>query len=393
MRDPAAGAVGWTDEVIDVDVLLSSLVGCAPVKERMQRLKALHEYYQDENDFKAQVNFNYIFTGAPGTGKTTVARKMGQMFCSLGLIPFSEVVETSPSKMQTGYVGQTAKQTREIFRSALGKVLFIDEAYGLNPTKGGQFMQEAVDEIVQMLTDPEFKGKMIVILAGYEGDISEMLKVNAGLQSRFTEKIAFEDFSVDQIASMMRKLMPELDETVAHTLNRIAVELKGLDNFSNGRDVETFCKSTNMARIVRLLKNKSTLCNHNKAILDVDLDEALDELIKSRNTPDSKASKPQKGNVHKTQLSPPAAVATQNAVSRNVKKKAASDKPKFDSNNARTTTESVANLETEKQNPILAKENAIESREDILVESNVSDRNEDMENSLIKCEPRRQRIS
>lgn len=200
-------------------------------------------------DVKSALSFNYIFTGSPGTGKTTVARLMGKMFSSLGLIPDDEVIEKSASDFVTGYVNQAGKQTRNVFTEALGRVLFIDEAYQLNPDKGGQFMSEVVDEMVKLLTSEEFQGKLVVILAGYAGDIDEMLQVNAGLKSRFTERIHFEDFAEETIVDMLRGKMSDkhvcLDAN-AH-IPHVARALKALPGFANGRDVQTFLKKLELA--------------------------------------------------------------------------------------------------------------------------------------------------
>jgi AAA+ superfamily predicted ATPase len=119
----------WNDplkNVVGCDTVVSKLVEYRRAIERAQRLG---------RDPKTAVEFNFLFTGPPGTGKTTVARQMGKIFFDLNLLPFHDVVETSVSNFFTGYVGQAGKQTREIFQSARGKVLFIDEAYQLNPAK------------------------------------------------------------------------------------------------------------------------------------------------------------------------------------------------------------------------------------------------------------------
>ena len=104
---------------------------------------------------------------------------MGMLFESLGVLPSADVVQVSASEFSTGFVGQTAARTRDIFDSARGAVLFVDEAYRLYDPLGRSYMQEAIDEIVTLLTEEEYKGKMVVIFAGYGGQMSEMLnKVN-----------------------------------------------------------------------------------------------------------------------------------------------------------------------------------------------------------------------
>lgn len=110
---------------------------------------------------------NYLFVGPPGTGKTTVARLMGKLFKTFGLLSSSEVVEKQPKDFETGFVGQSGGRTEQIMDEAKGKVLFIDEAYGFDPAQGGnQFRKEAVDTLVAAMTRPEYNGKMVIILAG-----------------------------------------------------------------------------------------------------------------------------------------------------------------------------------------------------------------------------------
>ena len=131
------------------------------------------------------------------TGKTTCARLMGKMFKMLGLLPDDEVFECTPKDLITGFVGQAGHKTTEILEKSRGGVLFIDEAYQLNPSRGGTFMTEAVDELCAKITDEEFKGKLLVLLAGYDADMDEMLKVNPGLKSRFAERLEFKVLSVE----------------------------------------------------------------------------------------------------------------------------------------------------------------------------------------------------
>ena len=103
-------------------------------------------------DPKSHVEFNFLSVGSPGTEKTTVARKLVKMFHSLGLLATDEVVEIKASNLTTGYAGQTSQKTTDFLMKARGKVLFIDEAYQLNPRKGGAYMQEVVDALVQAIT-------------------------------------------------------------------------------------------------------------------------------------------------------------------------------------------------------------------------------------------------
>ena len=139
---------------------------------------------------------NFIFTGAPGTGKTTVARKMGQILYAYGILATDTVIVTSGQDMTGQYVGQTKVSVEEKMQAARGGVLFVDEAYDLGE---GKFGKEALTKLLSMLTEPEHK-KTVVVLAGYEAQMHDMLERNPGLKSRFTEFLAFPDWNSDKMS-------------------------------------------------------------------------------------------------------------------------------------------------------------------------------------------------
>jgi hypothetical protein len=194
------------------------------------------------------LELSFVFAGDPGTGKTTVARRMGELFHRLGVLGSAEVVEVSASEFSTGYVGQSAGKAREIFQRARGKVLFVDEAYRLNPARGGPFMREAIDEIVQMLTEPDFHNKLLLIFAGYDEDMDALLAVNAGLKSRVPGRLSFMPFDVadcvailkKQLAAKDIKLAPDADEVA---LSAMASRLISAPGWSNGRDIDTWARA------------------------------------------------------------------------------------------------------------------------------------------------------
>lgn len=221
-----------------IEELFASLVGCKGVKSKIEQLEANIAMSNRQGlNTRERCPFNFVFTGAPGTGKTTVANLMGKIFHKYGLIGSDEVIMKSPSDFSTGYIGQAGKRTNEIMCSALGKVLFIDEAYGLGNTKH-TYNSEVVDEIVKCLTDKKFKGNMVVIMAGYAKEMDQMLDVNEGLRSRFTDKVHFDDFSVDLIKELVLKKIAEpgfeIESSAMDNLDTIAHELKKTPGFANG---------------------------------------------------------------------------------------------------------------------------------------------------------------
>ena len=181
------------------------------------------------------------------TGKTTCARLMGKMFKMLGLLLDDEVFECTPKDLITGFVGQAGHKTTEILEKSRGGVLFIDEAYQLNPSREGKFMTEAVDELCAKITDEEFKGKLLVLLAGYDADMDEMLKVNPGLKSRFAERLEFKDLSVEATRDLItmklakKKIPLASKDAESDELLTIARMLVDSEDFANGRDVDTIC--------------------------------------------------------------------------------------------------------------------------------------------------------
>ncbi|KAH8063637.1 ATP binding protein [Aureococcus anophagefferens] len=183
--------------------------------------------------------------GSPGTGKTTVARRMGMLFEALGVLPSADVVQVSASDLATGFVGQAAKKTRDVFDSARGAVLFVDEAYRLYDPTGRSYMQEAVDEIVTLLTEEDYKGKMVVIFAGYSGQMDTLLdKVNPGLKSRVSDVVSFPDFDAADAADVA-ELMLETKRLGLPKRSQLEAALQPLvdaPDWANGRDVENFVR-------------------------------------------------------------------------------------------------------------------------------------------------------
>ena len=171
-----------------------------------------------------------------------------------------------------------------MIRRAKGKVLFIDEAYQLNPTKGGQFMQEAVDTLVQELTSKELKNKLVVILAGYEQEIDIMLQsTNPGLRSRFSKKLSFEPFTPELVESILRKSLAK-HELVLNLAARIHLRfitqgLCDMHEFSNGRDTETLALRIREVYAERISDNSSTV---DPPVDKADLVQALASMVASR---------------------------------------------------------------------------------------------------------------
>eukprot|EP00884_Botryococcus_braunii_P010997 jgi/Botrbrau1/1989/Bobra.0052s0031.1 len=242
----------------DPEAIFSDLIGCKSVLDILRGYKnTITLANKQGRDPRKQMELSFIFVGNPGTGKTTVARRMGQLFQSLNILPNGNlVVSCTASDFITGYANQAAGKTRDVFRRALGGVLFIDEAYRLNPKIGGPYMSEVLDEIVQILTEPQFHQKLVVIFAGYEAEIEAMLDVNPGLKSRVSQKLHFPDFSVDDACKLLRILLKDddlsLSADAAKALESQMSILKAAPGWANGRDVVTWEKRIYRAVAERL---------------------------------------------------------------------------------------------------------------------------------------------
>lgn len=213
---------------------------------------------------------------------------MGKMFHALGLLPGDELHEAKASDLVTGYTGQAGKCTREVLRKSLGGVLFIDEAYQLDPARGGSYMAEAADELVGAVTEDEFKGKILVILAGYDVDMENMLKTNPGLKSRFSERVHFNDFDADSIRDL---LLIELKKADIPLCNADMEEMMGLcerfinesgDSFGNGRDVVTWARKVYNVVAGKFSRGAPSSVEFDFSSSMGDVKIALDQILDSR---------------------------------------------------------------------------------------------------------------
>ena len=222
---------------------LDELVGLEPVKEEVRRLVATvraNKLRQEKGlENNVTMSYNFVFTGNPGTGKTTVARILGKAFRALGVLDRANFVETDRSGLVAKYEGQTAAKTNKLIDSAAGGVLFIDEAYQLNQGENGQYGSEAVATLLKRMEDA--RGSMVVIIAGYSAEMKRFMDMNSGLESRFNRTIEFPDYSARELAEIYRSLAKKAkyrlsDDTEHWLLPYIALLTEERDkNFGNAR--------------------------------------------------------------------------------------------------------------------------------------------------------------
>lgn len=237
--------------VEDVLKELDALTGLKPVKDEVRKLIDFVKVQnlKAKKGFKTTAPSNHIvFTGNPGTGKTTVARIISKVFKALGILKTDKLVETDRSGLVAKYIGQTAEKTNAIIDSALDGVLFIDEAYSLAQGGENDYGKEAVDALLKRMEDD--RDRLVVIVAGYTKEMKKFLKMNPGLQSRFTRFVDFPDYSADELTSIFKAIAAKseymLDEDVLPAVRqRMEYELsKRLETFANARFVRTYFEQT-----------------------------------------------------------------------------------------------------------------------------------------------------
>lgn len=243
----AQAAAPTEEEKPDFDKLmaeLEELVGLEEVKKDVKNLINLIKVrkLRQENGLPVPpLSLHMVFMGNPGTGKTTVARLISGLYAAIGVLSKGQLIEVDRSGLVAGYVGQTALKTQEVIKSALGGVLFIDEAYSLSSGGENDFGREAIETILKAMED--HRDDLIVIVAGYSGPMQKFIDSNPGLQSRFNKYIYFPDYNGEQLLAIFKKRCEKNSYVLTEETEKAAIRLFDTlyeerdDNFGNGRDV------------------------------------------------------------------------------------------------------------------------------------------------------------
>ena len=280
---PQAEQAKPTEEKPSFDELmaqLESLVGVDEVKKAVKTRVTLMKVrkLRQENDLPVPpMSLHMVFMGNPGTGKTTVARLISGLYAAIGVLSKGQLVEVDRSGLVAGYVGQTALKTQEAIKSALGGVLFIDEAYSLSSGGENDFGREAIETILKAMED--HRDDLIVIVAGYDGPMQKFLSSNPGLESRFNKYFYFPDYTGEQLLTIFKNqcqknsytLSPEAEEAAKALFDRLYQQRD--DNFGNGRDVRNCFEDMIVRQSNRLAAMEAPTKEDLMTVLPEDLEE------------------------------------------------------------------------------------------------------------------------
>ena len=264
---------------------LDELIGLESVKEEVRSLANFVKVQKmrSEQGLKTpKMSYHLVFTGSPGTGKTTVARIVARIYKDLGILKKGHTVETDRSGLVAEYMGQTAMKTNAIVDSALNGVLFIDEAYALVPTgskASGDYGQEAISTLLKRMEDD--RDKLVVIIAGYTNEMKRFIDSNPGLQSRFNRYINFPDYTPEELRDIFKLYMRKNEytmneETEEYLYSRLQYVVEHKDrNFGNARFVRNVFEKTIQHQANRISNSRNL---SKKALTEITIEDIKKEI-------------------------------------------------------------------------------------------------------------------
>ena len=292
LGEPLPADDGMSSNYENILKRLNGLVGLRHVKQQVQRLFAFVRLQRARAKAGRKVPTGFsqhlVFTGNPGTGKTAVARIVADLYCSLGIIPSNHIVEVDRSGLVAGYVGQSAIKTLEVLESALGGVLFIDEAYALAQSdNGSDFGREVIDTLLKFMED--HRDQLVVIVAGYPAPMKVFIDSNPGLRSRFNHYIEFDDYAPAELLGIFDAFCRESEYALdalarALLLENLTTLFQAGQTSANGRFVRNLferCIEVQAERMAHLDDNAGVDLN---ALIVDDVSGALEEVLAELNS-------------------------------------------------------------------------------------------------------------
>ncbi|NMF83941.1 AAA family ATPase [Nodosilinea sp. P-1105] len=261
ITDSYEGSIQPTD-IINISDHLTSLIGLDAVKATVQELANIAQVYKlraEKGMQRPPLTRHLVFTGNPGTGKTTVARILGEIYSQFGVLSKGHFVEVDRADLVAEYLGQTAPKTTKAVQSALGGILFIDEAYSLVPEgRSDVYGQEAINTLLKMMED--HREDLVVIVAGYQDEMARFIASNPGLKSRFGRKIHFEDYSASELVEIFKVICEKHDYALADgtsqslevLLNQFSDNIGSLGNGRFVRNIFDRCLALQCSRLIAL---------------------------------------------------------------------------------------------------------------------------------------------
>lgn len=244
-----------------IEAKLSRLVGMEEVKRTVREIYAwlyINRLRKQYNLKASAQSLHMLFKGNPGTGKTTVARLLGDLFSEMGVLAKGHLIEAERADLVGEYIGQTAQKTRDLIKKAQGGILFVDEAYSL--ARGGEkdFGKEAIDTLVKHMEDK--KDEFVLILAGYSNEMERFMRMNPGLPSRFPLIISFPNYTDSELGAISDQMLEDREyKLTSEARRKLAKHLKikvqeNEKSFSNGRYVRNIIEKSIRQQAVRLLR-------------------------------------------------------------------------------------------------------------------------------------------